>query len=254
LHTNTGALASGRALASDEAPDDRGLPDGLGAHSLWQISTAELRGRLSEGNFSAWFGRAQPAALEGDTLVLGVPTKFTKDWIERNYLHLVEATVSAVAGRSLRIAIETDNALQDREDTDPDPVESPPAPDEGATGHAVRDEQWPHPKYTFDSFVIGSSNRFAHAAAQAVAEAPAQSYNPLFVYAGAGLGKTHLLHAIGRYVRDCHPELVTRYVSTEQFMNEFIAALQGRTIPGFHRRFRAADVLLVDDIQFLEGK
>ena len=102
--------------------------------------------------------------------------------------------------------------------------------------------------------MIGSSNRFTHAAALAVAECPAEAYNPLFIYGGAGLGKTHLLHAIGRYVRECHPGLQALYASSEQFMNEFILALQRRTIPEFHRRYRAVDLLMVDDIQFLEGK
>jgi chromosomal replication initiator protein len=111
-----------------------------------------------------------------------------------------------------------------------------------------------HPKYTFDSFVIGSSNRFAHAAALAVAEAPAHAYNPLFIYGGAGLGKTHLLHAMGRYVGEFHPNLVIRYFSTEQFINEFMLALQRRSFPDFHRRYRGVDLLLIDDIQFLEGK
>jgi chromosomal replication initiator protein len=111
-----------------------------------------------------------------------------------------------------------------------------------------------HPKYTFDSFVIGSSNRFAHAAALAVAEQPAEAYNPLFIYGGAGLGKTHLLHAIGRYVLECHPRLIVRYVSTEQFMNDFIQSVQRNRIPEFHGRFRVGDLLLVDDIQLLEGK
>ena len=132
--------------------------------------------------------------------------------------------------------------------TAPDRISlAPRSPDEPAP-------QQLHPKYSFESFVIGPSNRFAHAAALAAAEAPAQAYNPLFIYGGSGLGKTHLLQAIGRYVQEFHSGSVIRYVSTEQFTNEFIASLQRRTIPAFHRRYRAADVLLIDDIHFLEGK
>ncbi|MEX1178393.1 MAG: DnaA/Hda family protein, partial [Nitriliruptor sp.] len=121
-----------------------------------------------------------------------------------------------------------------------------------------RDEVEPdtqlNPKYSFDAFVIGSSNRFAHAAAVAVSEAPAKSYNPLFIYGGAGLGKTHLLHAIGHYVRNLYPRLQVRYVTTEQFTNEFINAIRDDRITGFQRLYRQADVLLIDDIQFLEQK
>ena len=111
-----------------------------------------------------------------------------------------------------------------------------------------------NPKYTFDNFVIGSSNRFAHAAALAVAEAPAQAYNPLFIYGGTGLGKTHLLQAIGAYVSDHSKGLTTRYVTSETFTNDFINSLRDKRIEGFKHRYRAYDVLLVDDIQFLEGK
>ncbi len=219
---------------------------------IWAEASKDLRGRLSEGHYSAWFGRTSSVALEGDTFVLGVPTTFTKTWIEDRHLDSLQQAVCAAAGRPLSIALVQDDSLA----TDEAPVRATEPVVVESTRETKKDKDAPavHPKYTFDSFVIGSSNRFAHAAALAVAEAPAQAYNPLFIYGEAGLGKTHLLQAIGRYVSDFHPGLVTRYVSTEQFMNEFILALQRRTIPEFHQRYRAADVLLIDDIQFLEDK
>jgi chromosomal replication initiator protein len=218
------------------------------AAAIWETAAQDLKLALTESNFSAWFGNAQPVGLDGDTLVLGVPNHFTKDWIEGRFLEPLIAAVTAAAGRSLEVAILADPAYH--------PADSPPAPVEAisvADTPLAPDDVF-HPNYTFDSFVIGASNRFAHAAALAVAEAPAQAYNPLFIYGGAGLGKTHLLHAIGRYALQWHPETVVRYVSTEQFMNDFILGLQRRDIPNFHQRYRMADLLLIDDIQFLEGK
>jgi chromosomal replication initiator protein len=227
--------------------------DGGEAARIWAEASTNLRDRISHGTFSAWFGQARAIGLDGTTLVLSVSNLFAKEWIEGRYIGILRETVTKACGRELDIALlagdsfagesrPPDPPLQFREQADP-PVIVP-----GDADHPF------HPKYTFDSFVIGSSNRFAHAAALAVAEGPAEAYNPLFIYGGAGLGKTHLLHAIGRYVADFHPELAARYVSTEQFMNEFILALQRRTIPNFHSRYRAVDILLVDDIQFLEGK
>jgi chromosomal replication initiator protein len=133
------------------------------------------------------------------------------------------------------------------------PTVSLPDPRNTTNGVAEPDTQL-NPKYSFDDFVIGSSNRFAHAAATAVAEAPAKSYNPLFIYGGAGLGKTHLLHAIGHYVRNLYPRLKVRYVTSEQFTNEFINAIRDDRITSFQRLYRQADVLLIDDIQFLQSK
>ncbi|MDQ4144521.1 MAG: chromosomal replication initiator protein DnaA [Actinomycetota bacterium] len=230
------------------------LPVSLRApEQIWTEASEQLRARLSEGHYSAWFGHSAPVALEGDTFVLGVPTSFTKSWIEDRHMSALQEAVCTAAGRTLSIALVTDESLGGDEPASSAPA--PQAPDAGQLPTAKHDDAPAvHPKYTFDSFVIGSSNRFAHAAALAVAEAPAQAYNPLFIYGEAGLGKTHLLQAIGRYVGDFHPGLVIRYVSTEQFMNEFILALQRRTIPDFHQRYRAADVLLIDDIQFLEDK
>ncbi|MDQ3940027.1 MAG: chromosomal replication initiator protein DnaA [Actinomycetota bacterium] len=225
------------------------------AQELWARSAPALRSRLSEVNFGAWFAHARPVSLEGDTFVLGLPSTFVRDWVEGRYLDDLGTVLSQIVERPVSIALVTDETLTEGiADPPPDIVidERPEArpPDENNPSEISRF----HPKYTFDSFVIGSSNRFAHAAAQAVSEAPGAPYNPLFIYGEAGLGKTHLLHAIGRYVTDCHRDFVVRYVSTEQFMNEFIAALQRRTIPQFHRRYRVADILLIDDIQFLEGK
>ena len=234
-----------------ELPDMRGSADPE-VHTLWGIAEQKLRDELG-GNFPAWFGRTQAVALDGDSLVLAVPSLFVKEWIEDRYADQLRSAACSAADRDLSVALVIDETLAEEPpsagadpapalaEADPDPLPSQDAP-------------LFHPKYTFESFVIGASNRFAHAAALAVAEAPAEAYNPLFIYGAAGLGKTHLLHAIGRYARDWHRGSVVRYVSTEQFMNDFIVALQRRTIPSFHKRYRAADLLLIDDIQFLEGK
>jgi chromosomal replication initiator protein len=216
---------------------------------VWHALSQRVRAQLSEGNFSAWFGRARGVAMTEDTFVLAVPNPFTKEWVESRYMTLLQQSIRDCVGRSVTVEVRSDDAYIDEAEVAGVEVAEVAVPD--ATAAETPDF---HPKYTFDSFVIGSSNRFAHAAALAVAEAPAQTYNPLFIYGGAGLGKTHLLHAIGHYVAKCHPGRVLRYVSTEQFMNDFILALQRRTIPSFHNRYRAADLLLIDDIQFLEGK
>ena len=239
------------AQPSSPLPADEGGA-GSTAASIWEVAAQDLKLALSESNFSAWFGRTEPVGLDGDTLVLGVPNHFMKDWIEGRFLEPLVTAVTAAAGRPLEIAILADAAYEDG--SSPAAPAAPVAePAAGAPEGGAVDDVF-HPNYSFDSFVIGSSNRFAHAAALAVAEAPAQAYNPLFIYGGAGLGKTHLLHAIGRYAQEWHPGTVVRYVSTEQFMNDFIVALQRRNIPNFHRRYRMADLLLIDDIQFLEGK
>jgi chromosomal replication initiator protein len=223
--------------------------DDVVAQDIWRVAADDLRSRLSEGNFVAWFGSATAHSIEGSAFVLAVPNPFTRDWIQNRYIKDLREAVSQAAGRPLSIALTTDESLTVKE------AEAPAFEPVPLISHEpVREVSRFHPKYTFDSFVIGSSNRFAHAAALAVAEAPAEAYNPLFIYGEAGLGKTHLLHAIGHYANHFMPDSTVRYVSSEQFMNDFIQALQTRSIPDFHRRYRVADLLLVDDIQFLEGK
>ncbi|HYN36234.1 MAG TPA: DnaA/Hda family protein, partial [Actinomycetota bacterium] len=210
---------------------------------IWKQASRDLKETLSEANFTSWFQHTEALALDGNTFVLGVPSIFAKDWIENHHLDALREAVHRASGRNLSVALVTDESLGPNEVAAP--VETRTAPVGNSDPGPVPTETLRlHPKYNFDSFVIGSSNRFAHAAALAVAEAPAQAYNPLFIYGAAGLGKTHLLHAIGRYVGDFHTNMVVRYVSTEQFMNEFILALQRRTIPQFHHRYRAADLLL----------
>jgi chromosomal replication initiator protein len=227
----------------------------LSADSIWKDAAEQLRSELKIGNFSAWFGHSKAVGLDGRTFVLGVASPFAKEWIEGHYLEQVRTVISTCAGTDLDVVLLADETFAtDELEGHAAPLEVAAPVDEAVAARSYLEEARFHPKYNFDSFVIGSSNRFAHAAALAVAETPAQSYNPLFIYGGAGLGKTHLLQAIGRYVRECHPGSVVRYISTEQFMNEFIVALRRQTIPDFHRRYRVADLLLVDDIQFLEGK
>jgi chromosomal replication initiator protein len=227
---------------------DTGTPPSTSTE-LWAAACVLLRERMSEGNFSIWFGRAKPLELTGTKFLLSLPNPFTKEWIEDRFLDQLNAALHEASGADIEVVLVAGDEASD----EPIDVYEPPAGGVAPQPSAPESSQF-HPRYTFDSFVIGSSNRFAHAATLAVAEAVAESYNPLFIYGGAGLGKTHLLHAIGHYVRQCQPGLVVRYITTEQFMNEFVLALQRRTIPDFHGRYRAVDLLMVDDIQFLEGK
>jgi chromosomal replication initiator protein len=212
-------------------------PVQLSAESLWSEVSARLRETLSDGPYAQWFTGAA-GALEDDAFVLLVRDDFTREWIDGHYRGLVEAAVSDTLEewRPIRIVAAEHS---------PHPEETTPPP-RGVEGLSH--------KYTFDSFVIGSSNRFAHAAALAVAEAPAQAYNPLFIYGGTGLGKTHLLQAIASYVGEHSRHFSARYVTSETFMNDFINSLRDKRIEGFKQRYRHYDLLLVDDIQFFEHK
>ena len=216
------------------------------AERIWDDASRRLRDTLNETTYETWFAAARPVALRDDSFVVVVPNDFTRNWIESHFLGLLSASVRDALGREVRISLEIAELPATSESDD-----RKPGPKIGAAGDG---QPGPNPKYTFDNFVIGSSNRFAHAAALAVAEAPAQAYNPLFIYGGTGLGKTHLLHAIGAYVNDHSKGLTTRYVTSETFTNDFINSLRDKRIEGFKHRYRAYDVLLVDDIQFLEGK
>src|SRR5262249_13710171 len=186
--------------------------DELTAETLWSDLSARLRGTLNEKTFRNWFGEVAAVSLDDDAFVLAVPTDLTREQIERRFAHLMSAGVTDALGSERRLQLVVRPAAASV--TIPAPSLSPPVVPR-ADGSAI------NPKYTFDSFVIGSSNRFAHAAALAIAEAPAQAYNPLFIYGHTGLGKTHLLNAIANYIGLHSSSLGVRYVTSETFMNDF---------------------------------
>jgi chromosomal replication initiator protein len=221
------------------------------ADSLWDAIAIRLRETLSETTYDTWFAHAEPR-LTDSGLVVAVPNDFTREWIEGHFQGLVAGAAHDALGREVGVSFSVADISPAAPQRANAAVTAPTA--DGASSRRDLADTPLNPKYTFDFFVIGSSNRFAHAAALAVAEAPAQAYNPLFIYGGTGLGKTHLLQAIGHYVRQHSRRLTFRYVTSETFMNDFIDSLRDKRIEGFKRRYRNYDVLLVDDIQFFEGK
>jgi chromosomal replication initiator protein len=218
-------------------------PIELTAEGVWYEISGRLREALNENTFSTWFSEVGARSITDDELVLTVPNNFTREWIEGHFLGLIGAAIAEIdSERTIRLEV-----------AKPEPRTA------GSESESKQPGQTPavlaiNAKYTFDSFVIGSSNRFAHAAALAVAEAPAQAYNPLFIYGGTGLGKTHLLQAISQYVGEHPGNLSVRYVTSETFMNDFINSLRDKRIEGFKQRYRTYDLLLVDDVQFFEHK
>ena len=244
---------------------------------LWTTCSDLLRGEVSEAVWRTWFEGVEAVELEGDEVVLSAPSSLVRDRLTERYIPLIEQFAKIAAGRPIQVKIvarpvpaqvpeaaEEETPLTEpafaqvegySDITNGTSQHSPVAQTGVATAVAARqDGPSLNPRYTFEAFVIGASNRFAHAAAQRVAETPAQSYNPLFIYGDSGLGKTHLLHAIGHYVVENFPGMRVRYVSTETFMNDFVDAIRTNGQTAFKRRYRECDVLLVDDIQFMEGK
>jgi chromosomal replication initiator protein len=198
----------------------------------------------------------KPLAVVEDNVFLAVAEDFTKNYVESTIRGPITEALSDVLGRDIRIAVTVDSSVKPPEpsglsDADRDAQPSRPR---SLPKLAVIEDPHLNPRYTFDTFVIGSSNRFAHAAALAVAESPGKTYNPLFIYGDSGLGKTHLLHAIGHYTRHLKPQTRVRYVNSEEFTNDFINSIRDDRSLSFKRQYREVDVLLIDDIQFLQGK
>ena len=213
---------------------------------LWEITLKKIEEKVSKPSFETWLKNTRADSIEKNTLIITAPNEFARDWLENQYTDLVSDIITEITGSTLNIKfIIPDNM--------PEIIEEKPVPKPtSSTSHDTKTML--NPKYTFDTFVIGAGNRFAHAASLAVAEAPAQAYNPLFIYGGVGLGKTHLMHAIGHYVLEHNPNAKVVYMTSEKFTNEFINAIMDNKTTAFRNKYRNVDVLLIDDIQFIAGK
>jgi chromosomal replication initiator protein len=219
------------------------------ASDLWTRCLETIREETEHQSYQTWFEPTRAIELTDDSVRIEVPNRFFADWLEEHYMGLVRRAVQANAGRELLPVFQVAHKRPDEYEPVSTRREIPPP-----LTTAAADECQLNPRYTFSTFVVGNSNRFAQAATMAVAEAPADAYNPLFIYGGVGLGKTHLMQAIGQYVKERRPNLSVFYVSSETFMNELITAIQRGSTLQFRDKYRSKDVLLIDDVQFLAGK
>jgi chromosomal replication initiator protein len=234
--------------------------------TVWEKSLDRIKSSLSAPAFNTWFKNTEPVAIHEGSFVISTPNKFTKEWIESRHLGLIKTALQETMGAEgggldVKVTVRREHAA-----TPPGaPSTAGDPPGEAAPADAVRVERRTgmprvgpsgqfNPRYVFDTFVVGESNRFAHAAAKAVAEKPAGAYNPLFLYGGSGLGKTHLLHAIGVYGSSLFPDMRVKYVTGETFTNEFIQSIMNTAALPFRKKYRDVDLLLIDDIQFIVGK
>src|SRR5688500_10524688 len=219
--------------------------------NIWDQVLSRIETKVNRHSFYTWFKPTSFVADEGEAIRVRVPNALFRDWLTKHYSTVLQEALGEVERRGTSVAFVTEDL--------PIPV-APPIPEELAVPAEFPDDDASAqpgglaPRYSFDTFIVGSSNQFAHAACRAVAEAPSRSYNPLFIYGGVGLGKTHLMHAVGHYVLNHLKSLKLTYISSERFMNEMINALRYDRVLDFRERYRSVDVLLVDDIQFLAGK
>jgi len=244
-----------RESTPDANPPDVNPPDVLTRG--WERARESLDGEGLSVQQRAWLRLTRPLGLVEDTALLATPNEFTKELLSSRLRPYLTTALSAALGREVRVAVVVDQseprpAVEDELAEEPAPLPPP------RLAFPVREDPVEpprlNPRYTFETFVIGDSNRFPHAASVAVAEAPAKAYNPLFIYGDSGLGKTHLLHAVGHDAQKLHPSMRVRYVNSEEFTNEFINAIRDDRQADFRKRYREVDLLLVDDIQFLENK
>ena len=233
---------------------------------LWQKTLSLLEQEMIRPSFETWIKVLQPISHTNGTFTLGTTRQIVKEWVETRYLPLIRKSIEALLDQPVIVLLElipsdsisapspTETLISKTRNEAP-AVDIKPSPVLKNHYRSLEENISPlNPKYTFDSFVIGNSNRFAHAAALAVAEVPAKVYNPFFIYGGVGLGKTHLMHAIGHRIMQIHPESKVLYISSEKFTNDFINAIMSGHPDSFRNRYRSIDVLLIDDIQFLAKK
>jgi chromosomal replication initiator protein len=221
----------------------------MNASNIWDDVLTRIQAKVNRHSFYTWFKPTAYLADDERTLTVRVPNSLFKDWITKHYSGVIMEALAEVNRPGL-IVMFTASPLAEGE------APAPPSPEASfqAIPPSTTSMAGLNPRYTFDTFIVGSSNQFAHAACRAVAEAPSRSYNPLFIYGGVGLGKTHLMHAVGHYVLQHDPTLMLTYISSERFMNEMINAVRYDRLIDFRERYRTVDVLLVDDVQFLAGK
>ncbi|HVL32159.1 MAG TPA: chromosomal replication initiator protein DnaA [Actinomycetota bacterium] len=218
--------------------------------TIWDQVLARIETKVNRHSFYTWFKPTTFISDSGQAISVRVPNTLFKDWLTKHYSLVVSEALGEVRRSDAKVFFVSDDDPQPAQ-AEELPVEVPEAAVEAAAAMAPGALT---PRYTFDTFIVGPSNQFAHAACRAVAEAPSRSYNPLFIYGGVGLGKTHLMHAVGQYVLQHDPSLKLTYISSERFMNEMINAVRYDRILDFRERYRSVDVLLVDDIQFVSGK
>jgi chromosomal replication initiator protein len=238
-------------LAPEPSPDEHGMTG-----TIWDRVLARVETKVNRYSYFTWFRQANLVEDLGDTLVISVGDPLVVEWLTKHYGMVIDEALAEVGrpGTRLRLLAEgTDGAT-----VSPVTTHNSTSAAESSSDR-ISDEDLPgigglSPRYSFDTFIVGASNQFANAACRAVAEAPSRSYNPLFLYGGVGLGKTHLMHAIGHYVLTRSPGLKLTYISAERFMNEVVNAIRYERILEFRERYRSVDVLLVDDIQFIVGK
>jgi chromosomal replication initiator protein len=224
----------------------------ISAEKIWNTAQEHLRVRLGQDTYKMWFAPLRASAVDGRELTIEAPNEFCEVWLKDNYLSLMQDAVAIAAGAKLAVKFKVSNATL--------PVVLVPAPakvkaaEPAAERVSTNGDLHFNPKNTFDTFVVGANNNFAFAAAKAVAEQPGKAYNPLFLYGGVGLGKTHLLHAVGQHVTGAKKGARVAYVSSEKFTNEYIDAIQNNKLVTFRKKYRHTEVLLIDDVQFFAGK
>jgi len=221
---------------------------------LWEKSLQIIKEKVSQQNFETWIRPIKISSMEGNNITLNVPNKFFKDWLIENYHSVIKETLASLAGIDLKVDLQIAQEIKKsqssvrRHGEHPEKTRTPSKAVRSGINHSL------NPHYSFERFVVGPCNQFAHAASVAVAEQPAKNYNPLFIYGDVGLGKTHLLNAIGFHALSLHKDMNVVYVSAEEFMNELINSIRYDRMPKFREKYRNIDCLLIDDIQFMAGK
>lgn len=220
---------------------------------LWSLILAEISKEVSKPSFETWFASTRPLSLKEQQLIVAVPNDFTREWIQSRYKDIIIKKINNITSNHYDVEFVVSADFVELNGSDSNFSKEVPAAVKNITGPGKKEFMF-NPRYTFDSFVVGPCNRLSHAASLAVAETPSKAYNPFFIYGGVGLGKTHLLHAIGQYILNHHGLNNILYCSSEKFTNDFINAIRDNKTVEFRQKYRNIDVLLIDDIQFLAGK